>query len=180
MKYWLITDIHQNHNNVIKYNDRPIDYVDQVQKNWQTIVKEEDTVVNLGDVIFHKAYELGDFMKTLPGTKILVRGNHDKGHTDSWFLKRGYSCVCDNITIKGVLLSHRPIPIGNSHMNVHGHFHNAGGERWESKLASTITDKHFLLSLEFIKYKPVLLEECKRGKHVIGTLERFSEAICAS
>ena len=57
------------------------DYVSRLEKNWKKIVKPEDTVVIPGDISW--ALNLSDtekdfeFLNSLPGTKIISKGNHD-------------------------------------------------------------------------------------------------------
>ncbi|MDR0991902.1 MAG: metallophosphoesterase [Ruminococcus sp.] len=54
---------------------------DKIEANWRRIVREGDTVVLAGDVSFAKTLgEAADdfaFLESLPGKKIIVRGNHD-------------------------------------------------------------------------------------------------------
>ena len=56
-------------------------YEQRLQENWNSIVKEDDTVVIAGDISW--AMKLGDtrtdfeFLHALPGKKILIKGNHD-------------------------------------------------------------------------------------------------------
>lgn len=172
INYFLVTDLHINHSNIIKYSVRPHNYQEKIYNNWKNIVKPKDIVINLGDVIFHKAYQLKDIMNDLPGTKILVRGNHDKRHSDSWFLKRGFSFVCNSIIVNDILLSHKPMDLTeNVKMNIHGHFHNNPVDHWEENLLRKISKKHFLLSIEHVGYCPVLLENCIKGKHIINSFE---------
>ena len=56
-------------------------YVERLEKNWKKLVKPEDTVVVLGDISWALNYEeaLEDFkfLNSLPGRKILIKGNHD-------------------------------------------------------------------------------------------------------
>lgn len=57
------------------------DYVERLEKNWRKIVNPEDTVVIPGDISW--AMKLNDakedlaFLDSLPGTKIIGKGNHD-------------------------------------------------------------------------------------------------------
>ncbi len=56
-------------------------YVQKLETNWRNVVKPEDTVVVAGDVSW--AMHLEDtrsdfeFLQSLPGQKILLKGNHD-------------------------------------------------------------------------------------------------------
>ena len=57
------------------------DYVNRIESNWRRIISPEDTVVIPGD--FSWALKLDDtladfkFLESLPGKKLLLKGNHD-------------------------------------------------------------------------------------------------------
>jgi predicted phosphohydrolase len=69
-------------------SDKPMDifsgwenYEHRLEKNWRAIVKDEDTVVVAGDISWAMGLEtaLEDFrfLNSLPGKKIILKGNHD-------------------------------------------------------------------------------------------------------
>lgn len=75
------------------------DYVDRLEKNWRAVVGEEDTVVVAGDISWAMKLEdsLEDFsfLHSLPGKKILLKGNHDywwstRNKIDSFFAEHGF------------------------------------------------------------------------------------------
>ena len=57
------------------------DYVARLEANWRAVVGEEDTVVIAGDLSWGMslAGALRDmqFLHSLPGRKLLLKGNHD-------------------------------------------------------------------------------------------------------
>ena len=57
------------------------DYVQRLEKNWNSIVKENDTVVIAGDISWAMNFDelLPDlrFIESLNGKKIISKGNHD-------------------------------------------------------------------------------------------------------
>ncbi len=57
------------------------DYTDRLEKSWRAIVKDEDTVVIPGDISWAMSLEKAlpdlQFLHSLPGTKIIGKGNHD-------------------------------------------------------------------------------------------------------
>lgn len=57
------------------------DYVERLEKNWRALVAPEDTVVICGDISWAMSLDeaLTDFtfLHGLPGTKLLLKGNHD-------------------------------------------------------------------------------------------------------
>jgi calcineurin-like phosphoesterase family protein len=168
-KTYIIADTHFNHTLMQKYCGRPPNFNKLIINQWRATVRPQDIVYHLGDVIWGKQEELIQIMNNLPGTKILVKGNHDKNHSNNWFIQAGFAVAVDKIQVGGVILSHFPaimLPeeIEFGLINIHGHFHNAPPERWETKLKEHITDHHFLLNLEDNEYRPVSLEAVKKGK----------------
>lgn len=57
------------------------DYVQRLEKNWNNIVTDSDTVVIAGDISwamnFDELVADFDFLNKLNGRKIIVKGNHD-------------------------------------------------------------------------------------------------------
>ncbi len=56
-------------------------YVDRLAENWQSIVSENDIVIMPGDISWatylDDAYRDFDYINSLNGTKIIMKGNHD-------------------------------------------------------------------------------------------------------
>ena len=80
------------------------DYVYRLEKNWRTVVKDEDTVVIPGDISWAMSLEGAEkdfrFLHNLPGKKIILKGNHDywwttKRKMDTFLSEKGF----DSITI---------------------------------------------------------------------------------
>ena len=76
------------------------DYVSRLEKNWRALVKENDTVVLAGDISWEMALEETTedfrFLDSLPGKKIILKGNHDywwstKTKMDAFFNNNGFS-----------------------------------------------------------------------------------------
>ena len=69
--------------------DKPMDvfgyrwnnYVEKIFDNWNNTVSEEDVVLLCGDISWATYLEEArrdfEFIDKLPGTKIIVKGNHD-------------------------------------------------------------------------------------------------------
>ncbi|MBQ4129325.1 MAG: metallophosphoesterase [Ruminococcus sp.] len=57
------------------------DYLERLENNWRALVTDSDTVVISGDISWgmklEDCYEDFSFLNSLPGTKILLKGNHD-------------------------------------------------------------------------------------------------------
>lgn len=79
MTTFYTSDQHFDHENIIKYCDRPFSSVQEMNDamvyNWNSVVKPTDVTVVLGDVSISKAGL--EHVKRLNGRKILVPGNHD-------------------------------------------------------------------------------------------------------
>ena len=140
---WVISDTHFNHANILKFEDklgkpcRVFSDVDEMNEtmitNWNSVVKPQDKVYHLGDVLFglDKDKWLDDNFKRLNGKKRLVVGNHDNikvlaPHFQKVSLWRDFSEF-------GLLLTHVPVhpsTLKETHrfgpggiVNVHGHIH---------------------------------------------------------
>lgn len=57
------------------------DYVSKLEKNWNSVVSDKDTVIIAGDISwamnFDELYADFDFINRLNGHKIILKGNHD-------------------------------------------------------------------------------------------------------
>ncbi len=57
------------------------DYVSRIEKNWRKLIENDDTVIIAGDISwamnFKELYKDFEFLNSLPGTKIIIKGNHD-------------------------------------------------------------------------------------------------------
>lgn len=57
------------------------DYVSRIENNWKKLITDNDTVVIAGDISwamnFDELYDDFKFLNDLPGTKIILKGNHD-------------------------------------------------------------------------------------------------------
>lgn len=77
-------------------------YVERLESNWKRVVKQDDTVVIMGDVSWSMnldgAYEDFRFLDSLPGEKIILKGNHDywwntKKKTDEFFKNNSFDTL---------------------------------------------------------------------------------------
>ena len=160
---FLIADTHFGHANICKFvgNDgvspvRPWDNPDEMDEalvdNWNKVVRENDKVYHLGDVVINR--RCLKIMERLKGKKRLVRGNHDLFRTKD-YLKyfdeiRGVTVLSD------MILSHIPLHpeciTPRFGTNVHGHLHS-----------NSLDDpRYFNVSVERINYTPISLEELRQ------------------
>ena len=101
MSLYVIGDLHLSFG-----TDKPMDvfagwnnYVEKIEENWKQKVKQEDTVVVAGDISWGMdlAHAKDDFafIHSLPGRKILLKGNHDywfstKKKVEDFFAENGF------------------------------------------------------------------------------------------
>jgi calcineurin-like phosphoesterase family protein len=114
---FFIADTHFCHSNIIKYSNRPFKSIDEMNSiiinNWNSIIKQKDTVYVLGDFVFGTRNMWQEYCYKLNGKKILIIGNHDERNlTVTDMLKSGFDSVHSKLEIKiddyNVLLSHYP------------------------------------------------------------------------
>jgi calcineurin-like phosphoesterase family protein len=170
-KTYIITDTHFYHPKMQDYCDRPADFDKRIIKQWKATVQPQDIVYHLGDVTWGSQGQLLHIMQQLPGTKILIRGNHDRNHSNNWFIQAGFAAVMEKAQVSGVILSHFPAimteeEIKRGIINVHGHFHNNNAKRWERHLKERITLNHYLMVLEDNEYRPISMESIVRRKFI--------------
>src|SRR6185503_2555547 len=82
---WFISDTHFNHNNIIKYSNRPFFSVQEMNEtmisNWNNCVAPGETIFHLGDFMCGKRGDvegIKNLVSRLNGTKVLILGNHDQ------------------------------------------------------------------------------------------------------
>jgi len=154
---YFTSDWHLGHRNILKFRFKNENATEQdvfehgmkIIKNYKEIITKRDTVYFLGDIIFDKKYL--DYMKELPGRKILVLGNHDSEFFSTKELLEVFDEVLGCKRYKMFWLSH--IPIHESELrgklNIHGHTHSF-----------IVPDKrYFNVCVEQTNYYPISLDE---------------------
>ena len=118
MKYYIISDTHFGHRNIVDFCGRPPTFGDLLCNGLEKCPKGS-ILIHLGDHIFGDivywqdrfAYVTKHFAKTY-----LVMGNHDKMAKTRYL--ESFDCVCDSIQLnvfgREVLFSHKPQEIHNS------------------------------------------------------------------
>lgn len=182
-KIYIITDTHFYHNRLSDAGYRPKGFTELIVENCRKILSSEDILINLGDVIFGNQKQLSAINSVIPCRKILVRGNHDDARSNTWFYKSGFDFVCNSTTVGKYVFSHYPIDIDKKQINIHGHFHTFNRKRWESHLVQKLKENHYLLSLEEVGYKPILLKTAIQKNKIKQSIlrekdERHSESYC--
>jgi calcineurin-like phosphoesterase family protein len=172
MNVFLVSDTHFNHQNIATYCDRPANFTEIIVKRWRETVKPEDTVIHLGDVQIGKKAVEHDIISTLPGRKILIRGNHDRQWSNTRWMQAGFDFACDGMVFRQCWLTHEPasaLPAGTV-LNLHGHLHNIwhgfhpndpkGEDQYFAETLMTMHKKlkqdwQRLFAIEYTDYRPV-------------------------
>jgi calcineurin-like phosphoesterase family protein len=160
MRYYIITDTHFNHTaKMQEYCNRPADYEQKLFSSMSQI-PEDAILIHLGDVNIGDDVDVHEkYIKPLKCKKILVRGNHDHKSL-SWYQDHGWDFVCDSFIMnhlgKRLLFSHKPQPLGEWDLNLHGHFHNTTHR--DDEFNSFYCEKHIKVAVEDTGYKAVLLD----------------------
>lgn len=115
---YFISDLHFCHGNVIKYNNRPFETVqemnEQLIENWNKTVPDYAHVFILGDFVFANKNRWKRILDRLTGHKHLILGNHD--HLED-IPEECFDSICDICKVsikisdnnwKTFILSHRP------------------------------------------------------------------------
>lgn len=170
MKVFLIADTHFNHAKIATYCDRPENFTELLLKRWNERVTAEDTVIHLGDVAIGPRATFEPQLRSLNGRKTLIRGNHDRQGSCSWWMDHGFDFACDGLMFRNMWLTHEPATSrpGGCELNVHGHLHNT----WNGFNADALVGPEAarlktelcypwqrLFAVEYTNYYPIEFEE---------------------
>lgn len=159
-KIWFISDTHFGHKNIIKYCNRPFNNVHEMDealiRNWNETVGQDDMVYHVGD--FAMGSDPAKILRRLNGSKILIKGNHDKRPQTA----HGWSEIHNYLEIyienQFIVLFHYSMRVWNkSHHGawmLYGHSHNTLPDDPNSKSIDVGVDCH--------DYRPISFEDVKR------------------
>ena len=183
MKDFFISDLHFGHYNIVRYDNRPYNSVEEMDKalidNWNSVVSKEDVVWILGDISWYNDEKTAEIFKQLKGIKVLIKGNHDN-------IKRGsqtskcFTSVQDYAELyldkkNKVVMSHYPMPFWNGQfrnaVHLYGHIHNSHQwnimENWlkELRQLQDIPMRAYNVGcmMPWMNYTPRTLEEIIEG-----------------
>ena len=152
MNYY-IADLHLGHANVIRFDNRPFENIDEMEteiiRRWNERVTPQDTVYIIGDFSWRTSNDWIPVLKQLKGRKVLIRGNHDPKHIDGKLAKmfddvKDYKEISDSG--RRVCMCHFPILLYNHSHNANsymlcGHVHNTKENDWLVKWRTEIRKK---------------------------------------
>ena len=101
-KIFFTSDLHFGHENVIRFDNRPFDTVEEMDeemiKRWNAKVGKGDIVYVLGDFIWKAATnEAVSIIRRLNGQIILIKGNHDRFLHNAAAKKALEMCIRDSM-----------------------------------------------------------------------------------
>lgn len=192
---WLTTDWHLYSK---EWNDqhphRSKANLERLAANFNSTIGEHDLLIHLGDICDPESadYEtMKKIISSIPGRKILVRGNHDT-EKDPYYIGLGFDDVVDVLVIHNMIFTHKPIQVAPDELNIHGHLHseklvsptingyrhiNAFGANWNSiDLPILLEDLLDMASKQNIQLDPEEEKEIKShfAKDLYGEDMRFS------
>ena len=84
MALYAISDLHlalNVHKPMDIFGERWLNHDEKIKKNWKEKITEKDTVLIAGDISWSMKHEESkidlDWINSLPGNKIISKGNHD-------------------------------------------------------------------------------------------------------
>ena len=160
---WIWSDLHLDHAEVVWCFNRPFRTSQAMCRAlveaWRETVEESDRIICLGDVTVGMANRgIDKALATVPGTRVLVVGNHEfpiggAGVKDYGFEAVYPTLVCE--TDPPLLLTHEPldvVPVGA--VNVHGHLHGTA-----ARAIARCSRYHLNVNVELTSFRPVRLSE---------------------
>ena len=167
---WFIGDTHWGHANILKYEAdyRPFKHIHEhdeaLIENWNSVVKDEDTIFHLGDFCFGRKNI--HIAKRLNGKKRLIMGNHDCYPIQEY--GQYFQSIHGMLYYKEFVLTHAPtmrLPM-RAQVNIHGHLHSKNVMLQKlvgNKMLNTeIRDPdYFNCSVEQIGLTPIHIEQVR-------------------
>lgn len=136
---WFTSDLHFYHRNIMNYCNRPWETVEEMNEalinNWNSVVKDDDIVFNLGDFAFASNSKWKELLEKLKGKHYLIIGNHDVSRYPGTKIMELFERVEQQILLKideqYVYLNHYPfLCYGGSYRDnavwqLFGHVHSS-------------------------------------------------------
>lgn len=137
MTYFVTSDTHFGHRNIIKFCNRPFaDTVDMeicMIDRWNKVVGVTDTVFVLGDFSFASKTKTQEILMRLNGFKVFIWGNHDRGREKSILavpgVLEGMDALHKNFNGKSVIMTHYPFESFREDFHFHGHTHGVSNPK---------------------------------------------------
>lgn len=188
MANYYIADLHLGHANVIRFDNRPFDNIDEMEseivQRWNKRITPKDTVYIIGDFCWKTSNNWIPIIQKLNGSKVLIRGNHDPKHIDGNLRKlfddvKDYKEISDNG--RRVSMCHFPVLFYNHSHNPNsymlcGHVHNTKENEWLESFRLAMRQQRALSGegncgqiinvgcmMPYVNYVPRTLDELIKG-----------------
>ena len=160
MARYFYADPHFFHKNIIKYEHRPFNNVDHMNRvmlnRYNKIVCNQDVCLFLGDFAWGNKETITNLVSRMNGYKMLIMGNHDRHKS-----KKFWHDVCFQDVIKGSIIwdqyyifSLEPVYMSPDmpYVNVHGHLHSQRRE----------DPRYFNACVELNNYEPICFSHLQK------------------
>ncbi len=155
---WIISDLHFDHENIIKYCNRPFKDREEINKtlleNWNSAISPGDDVLFLGDMAFGRGSHSSSYwLSKLNGNIYFIKGNHEEIN-----IGKVFDQVILNCSGERYFLTHDPAlaPKDWDEWIIHGHHHNNNVNKFP---LINRENKTINVSCELLNYKPIRLSE---------------------
>lgn len=171
---FLVSDTHFGHIGVTQFlradgtKVRPWDNIQDMDEalvdNWNSVVRPQDKVIHLGDVVINRKHL--PTVGRLNGIKILVKGNHDVFRLEEF--SPYFKDICGAKEYDKAILTHIPVhpqQLGRYKYNIHGHLHTEVVMReWRhhDDVWYEEDERYRCVSVEQINYTPIAWEVLKK------------------
>lgn len=134
MAKYVYSDPHFDSESIIRNGNRPFANIAEMNakliENYNSVITKQDVCYWLGDVMYGATPDkVRKILQQMRGRKYLILGNHDRGHSENWWMSCGFDKVFTHPIYDAenfILLSHEPLPeFGDlpNIANIHGHIH---------------------------------------------------------
>lgn len=165
MSVFVIADLHldtrSNQKSMEVFGNRWNGYVNKIQKNWNKIVTDSDTVIIPGDISWALTLEAAlhdlQWIDALPGRKILMKGNHDFWWSTASKMQKFF---CENCINTIDILNNNAIEVENYVL--------AGSRGW-------FTDRSMQTASQDVDYAKIINREVIRLKMSLDAAKKLRE-----
>lgn len=170
MNIFFASDHHFGHANILTFkreDETPLrdfasieDMNEHIIARHNSVVRPNDKVYFLGDVVMSKKSSALSILARLNGEKVLVKGNHDQCTPEQYLVY--FKDIRGSHQFDGLIMTHIPIhseSLARWGLNVHGHLHYNIVRKEGTKVPD---ERYFNVSMERINYTPISLEEVRK------------------
>lgn len=159
---WVASDLHLfNQENDTSHPFRSKEYIEQMTRNYHTMIQESDLFIFLGDLCDpitttdDQWSMISNLIMGIPGRRIMCKGNHDT-LDNSYYYALGFDLVCDIGHVDHMIFSHKPVRVAPDEINIHGHLHHEK----DTKLGyQHLNVYNYLIQHKDSYDKPILLQD---------------------